>query len=130
MNEEIKERWLARLESGEIKQTRQYLGRPSGSRCCLGVLCDIAVEDGIIDPPVVRTMKNYGDEKPPTNYLEYDGQTGGLPQSVVEWAGLNNSDEMGEYYDKDGMVMGDLATRNDTSKYNFKKIAKIVREYF
>lgn len=127
MNKDIRERWLERLESGEIKQTRGYLGRPSGSRCCLGVLCDIAVEDGIIAAPVEDMVRQHTKQ---SKFLRYEGEMGMLPRAVIVWAGLKDNGEVAVFYNDKHEALGDLVTRNDTSKYNFKKIAKIVREHF
>ena len=44
MKKEIAEKWVAKLRSGEIKQGTGFLRRSTGERCCLGVLCDMAVE--------------------------------------------------------------------------------------
>lgn len=82
MNDEIRARWVARLRSGDIEQVAHGLGRGDG-RCCLGVLCDLAVEDSIIEPP--WTAEEDGE-----SWLEYDGDREFLPLSVVEWAGLNS----------------------------------------
>ncbi len=45
---EIKEQWLARLRSGQDRQITQRLGDGEGGFCCLGVLCELAVEAGIL----------------------------------------------------------------------------------
>jgi len=52
MNQQIKERWLAALTSGEYKQTRQTLREDNRSDaengycyCCLGDLCDLYRQD-------------------------------------------------------------------------------------
>lgn len=54
MRAAIKERWVAALRSGAYPQTKYRLqrmetryGREAGF-CCLGVLCDMAVKDGVI----------------------------------------------------------------------------------
>ncbi len=40
MNPEIKQRWIAALRSGEIKQAKGNLRTDEGM-CCLGVLCNL-----------------------------------------------------------------------------------------
>lgn len=81
MNPEIKARWVEKLRSGVIPQLEGYLGNTTGARCCLGVLCDIAVEDGIIpDPCVDGDLLVYGDGRGNNCSL--------LPSSVTSWAGL------------------------------------------
>lgn len=122
MNPEVRDKWLAALESGEIKQTRQYLGRSSGSRCCLGVLCDIAVEEGVIPAPAVKEDLTTG-----VKYLIYSGESAQLPPKVRKWAGLSDGDP---FYKRDRFNNVTLATLNDSSKYNFKKIAEVIRKHF
>lgn len=47
--------WVKALRSGEYKQGYGYLHYKRGGKdkfCCLGVLCDLAVKNGVIEPPV------------------------------------------------------------------------------
>ena len=41
MKQELKDRWIAALESGEYKKGRKVLCNSRGQMCCLGVLADI-----------------------------------------------------------------------------------------
>jgi hypothetical protein len=82
MNPEIKERWIAALESGEYPQGRGLLVR-DGNYCCLGVLTDLAVKDGVCEWTDGRGVMEPGDGDD-EGYLE-DGTT---PNDVQEWAGL------------------------------------------
>jgi hypothetical protein len=41
MNPEIKDKWLAALESGQYQQGKGVLRNASNEYCCLGVLCDL-----------------------------------------------------------------------------------------
>ncbi|HEY4832468.1 MAG TPA: hypothetical protein VIH61_07925, partial [Waddliaceae bacterium] len=50
MNKKIKKQWLKELRSGEWVQGRGKLMDNQDRACCLGVLCDIAVREGIIKP--------------------------------------------------------------------------------
>lgn len=50
MNKFVKE-LIDTLRSGEVKQCSKVLGKPDGSRCCLGVASDIAVKYGVIPAP-------------------------------------------------------------------------------
>jgi len=79
MDEAIRARWTAKLRSGEIPQTDGAL-RQGDARCCLGVLCDIAVTDGIIAPPTWC-------EDP--GVWDYDGNWQLLPDSILAWADFN-----------------------------------------
>lgn len=127
MKAEIKDRWIEKLESGEFPQAVEQLreedldGNVTGY-CCLGVLCEIAVEDGIIE----RAGSNNG-----YVVLDIDGdyshtENALLPPAVVEWAGLEAAGpsimttEFGEV---------ELTTLNDNYKLNFKSIAKLIKEH-
>lgn len=81
---EIKEKWVTALRSGDYKQTSGALAVRVGddttnvAYCCLGVLCEIAVDEGVI---------------PSGNFLEkneikrYDEQsTAFLPTRVIDWS--------------------------------------------
>jgi hypothetical protein len=104
-------KWLRALRSGKYKQTTGAL-RKKNKFCCLGVICDLAVKEGIIKPPI--------EEK---EYYDYGGVTGVLPEEVQKWLGL--SDSAGGFYDEDGCGR-DLTELNDAKKYSFKKIAKLI----
>jgi len=81
MNARIKKLWVAALRSGKWEKHTGSLRGSSNSRCCLGVLCEVYMED---------TGKGA--------WLEGDfwGEPGGeadhgeLIPSVVEWAGVEN----------------------------------------
>lgn len=79
MNKDIQARWTARLREHPELQGKGYL-RKGDKRCCLGVLCDIAVEDGVITA-----------EQDASGVWYYDGASGLLPHSIQRWAGLGSS---------------------------------------
>jgi hypothetical protein len=99
--QEIKIRWTGRLRSGMVPQGQKVL-RAGDRRCCLGVLCDMAAEAGIIE---ARPAGEYAPD-----YDGYDNYDGGtwvpdpdgrwdygqdpdeetLPLAVQEWAGLDD----------------------------------------
>lgn len=91
MNPAIKAEWVALLRSG-IPQLKGYLAKPDGSRCCLGVLCDMAVKQGlleVLDPndDGYLSYVNFGD-----SFDEgCEAEDTGLLRSVVGWAGLYDS---------------------------------------
>ncbi len=82
MNQDIKQRWVAALRSGEYLQGRNAL-RQDGAFCCLGVLCDLhAKETG----NAWTGLENH-----------YFGASGALPPEVRDWAGLSRGNpEMGK----------------------------------
>lgn len=95
MNEDIKARWVAALRSGEYEQGTDYLCN-DGKFCCLGVLSDLAVKDGVIEAPEEIT-NGLGDAIPG---LAFDGERHHLPPAVAEWAGLLTE---GYTWDDDGI---------------------------
>lgn len=87
MDNRIKNLWLEALRSGEYKQTNGTLHRLKHfdsipeRHCCLGVLCDLAVKDGL--PVEVKAR---------IEYVEYDDESCTLPSRVIKWAGLTYND--------------------------------------
>lgn len=84
MNPTVKELWVAALAANPPQLTG-YLGNLAGERCCLGVLCDIAVAEGIIPAPIEfpiggGEVLQYGDQ--------HGWNTQALPPTVMGWAGL------------------------------------------
>jgi len=139
MDKRIKALWIEALESGEYKQSTgslRYTPEDSGEPkfCCLGVLCEVAIKDGLdieFDPE--------GET--------YDGCSAFLPEKVQHWAGLE--DEGGYVRSVDSGYLqthveytvpgGDygyteeastLLTLNDAAMWPFEKIAKVIDEQF
>lgn len=145
MHKEIADRWADKLESGELPQGRGRLfqdsdkrnakGENIGGYCCLGVLCEIAVEDGIIEKrvydPIDRSV-GYG------TYEEFNNGEQGTafpPLSVVEWAGLEDENPVFKTPGETcalGCCNRNLAaaTLNDDRKYTFEQIAALIREQY
>lgn len=139
MNPEIKERWLIALRSGEYKQTDGYLNiqRPSpdadpagilrgNGYCCLGVLCELAVADGVIE----KRHSPEGDFFEYGNPEENDWDYSVLPGSVKSWAGLsdpnpyvNDISEDVDFDDSEHWVP--ISEPNDNGS-NFEEIAQMI----
>jgi hypothetical protein len=107
MDTDVKNEWTTRLRSGQYEQGRGNLRLASTADghkyCCLGVLCEIAVEKEIIKPAVALTC-----------YLtvigEYEEHTQYPPLKVLRWAGLSEQEarDLAEHNDN-GMSFRDLA---------------------
>lgn len=117
MDKAIKARWVEKLRSGDYEQGRVYLHDRDDKFCCLGVLCEIAVEDGVATSQIVREGRT-----------GYKGLTGVetislLPVSVAKWARI---DEAGTYdpKNKDGKLVID----NDSGGKSFLEIADIIEK--
>lgn len=113
MNPEVKKAWVGALRSGEYAQgvgRLKWLSRDGRrSYCCLGVLCELAIKDGL--------DIHYKEED---GGGSYDGEAHYLPSKVQEWAGLTTRNPMA-----DGSY---LAEWNDTQNATFEDIATLVEE--
>lgn len=113
MNKEIKSRWLQALRSEKYLQGKSRLRSKDDRFCCLGVLCDIYVEEGLGE-----WMK--GDD-----CFDLNGSGGYLPSDVIEWADLPH------YAGWLGTIEGKPATTlsylNDSGK-TFEEIADVIEE--
>jgi hypothetical protein len=128
MNPKIKQRWVAALRSGEYAPLRDALaaladvpGQPK-ERCCLGVLCDLAMEDGV----VTKDCGNY------VGNQIGDWSDSHLPRAVVEWAGLDGPSPtlpMNLGPEDDGMdyAGAELAELNDGGT-SWEVIAALIEE--
>lgn len=116
MNKDIATKWVEKLRSGTIEQLRGNLGSGS-ARCCLGVLCDIAVKDGIIEKEA-----HYG-----YNAVCFGGSSEVLPTSVMDWAGMVLGNAVGLLELEDGTRMT-LADLNDAG-LTFAQIADVIERY-
>lgn len=121
MNQSVKRRWVAALRSGEYRQGYNVLRNVDNTFCCLGVLCEIAVTDGIIADPVLDGDPEHPDLR---EYLYGREQAVTSPPSTVnQWAGIAN--DFYEVRDENGR-MKELASLNDGGNYTFDMIADLI----
>ena len=96
MSEPVKARWLAALRGGKYRQTQRFLNVTDSGHCCLGVLCDLAVADGI--GAWVRVLEKHAEsdvlgwKENTQTFAEFRT----LPRVVGALAGL--SDEVGSLF--------------------------------
>lgn len=133
MNEDVKAKWVAALRSGEFEQCKEAL-RVGDKFCCLGVLSELAVRDGVIEPGEAlqetdwRASRGNGE----TVYI-YGGETGHLSDAVAEWAGLMSLDDWDEanpetFPDGDPSAEGrPLSAWNDSGS-TFSEIADMIEK--
>lgn len=126
MNQEIKAEWVEALRSGEYNQDTRYLRSVNGY-CCLGVLCEIAVQHEVIGKQG-NMITRYGP----------DGDVSTLPREVQEWAGLDSPNPYVEAPEGFVNMIGEerghttLAEINDNRdennelRYDFNVIADII----
>lgn len=108
MNKEIKDKWVAALESGEYEQGKGKLKRDN-KFCCLGVLTDIYIKEN-----------NLEWEENENDYCLLDGFSETLSISVREWAEMNKESKQ--------TILPELINLNDSQSKTFKQIAKVIKE--
>jgi len=127
MDERVKALWIDALKSGDYEQGEGRLRRTRWnappSYCCLGVLCEIAVKDGL-------------DVKVDPVYGTYNDEGAVLPSRIQEWAGLGSYDgTFGvdlKVNDSNGeeCIVSNLISLNDAAGYTFEQIADVINEQF
>lgn len=125
MKPDIKRRLLEALRSGDYPQTTHALRKDDGF-CCLGVLCELAVIDGILSPPLFEKPELSAGYRYRSAANPKDSSVSILPDAVSMWAEIS---ARGDFYDEDGKTPTSLAERNDGG-YTFPKIADLVEMYF
>lgn len=122
-NTDVIKLWVEALESGDYAQTTGRLqrtgpsDRPAGY-CCLGVLCDVAIKQGVpigrfdlYDSVLFCNLEN-----------SEDASWEVLPNVVMEWAGLDTDDPL---------IDGHTASEwNDVCRTTFPEIADKIRKEF
>lgn len=143
MNPAIKKLWTDALRSDRFKdrQGKDVLHRrgamPEDDRfCCLGVLCVLAEEAGVVVKTPAFSHAYLGsnvviEDIPCWMYRDRNGVVNDsdmsvLPQSVVSWAGLDDVNPLAAV-DVEEMQFDDLATLND-SGVTFDRIADLIEE--
>lgn len=126
MKQEIKEKWIAALESGEYTQGQRWLKRVDDGvmrQCCMGVLCELAMQAGVKveEEGESYVMSAFDDVR-----YSFDGEDSFPPDSVRDWAGLPRPRRH-----NDGAIafepLREVAVWNDRSKMNFYQIAEEIR---
>lgn len=131
MKPEIKDEWVKRLVSGIYPQGVSFLNSMGADRvrrfCCLGVLCEMAVEDGV----VLREIHVTGSGVHFVAYQDIGGQrtssSTGLTPAVRSWARLVvlSNPLSGNV----GVGETNLMRLNDSDKKSFREIAGYIQEH-
>jgi hypothetical protein len=130
MNLEVKELWLSALRSGEYVQGKNLLHKsfPDTDKpdefCCLGVLCDLAVKNGVIDESDIQTLEVQEDGY---SYHGYEHSTAFLPGSVQHWSGVHSDN--GVFHDSQFDIERSLVFLNDDG-IPFSDIADVIEKEF
>lgn len=128
----VKVLWLEALKSGKYKQGKGRLCKGGGesgfTHCCLGVLCELAVEHGIVEKKVtysygcgVAYFKAIGEDEPHWTHKV-------LLDEVTDWAGLSSN--VGNFTDEGNKITvfvghTSLASLNDSAD-NFDKVIEVI----
>jgi hypothetical protein len=129
VNPEIKKMWVDALRNGEYQQGYNYLAVHQGESvhfCCLGVLCDLAKQRGVID----SNQDEYGRY----SYGTYSNFTDVvLPKGVQEWAGLTVDNpelevELNNEYEEEFVTEVRLSELNDDHGFDFEKLANLIEK--
>lgn len=125
MKTEIKKLWVKTLRSGEYKQGRNRLKSQSDyddtvRHCCLGVLCEIAIKNGVNIP-----TSSWRNTDTLTEWIfGADERAEFPPDEIVKWAGLECDNPMVKDQYDTSTTLSDL---NDTG-HSFSEIADIIEE--
>lgn len=103
---EVRQKWVEMLRSGKYEQGKNRLRGIDNKYCCLGVLCELAVQEKVINPPVLMGQE-----------YAYDDDTVELTHRIKDWSGIRS--HSGAYED------GNLARDNDAGML-FKDIANTI----
>ncbi|QGT54329.1 hypothetical protein b3_0085 [Synechococcus phage B3] len=128
MKQEIKEKWVAALRSGEYQQTTGNLRDEKGF-CCLGVLTDLYLKE--------NGVEWVSESAHPYAYYLALGICDELPKQVADWAGLEcncNQYNCNPYVEVPALSsMLALSQLNDgiddlphVKPYNFDQIANLI----
>ena len=112
MKADVAERWIAALRSGEYEQGRFQLQPELGRYCCLGVLCDLAAQDGVGE----------WEETPGSRWVRFttDNSYSTLSEPVMKWAGIKTAHARIP-------GGGDLTLLNDGGR-SFEYIASVIED--
>lgn len=127
MNPAVKAAWVEALRSGEYQQTNGKLRDDKGF-CCLGVLCDLAVKEGIgtwdTEPRISYEITFISSSDP----SHWSGTM--LTDEVVRWAGLVDQDPIVPVPAGNGNRMVTLSWLNDDTGATFAEIADAIEKEF
>lgn len=129
-----KAQWIAALRSGDFKQGHSCLQTSRQTFCCLGVACEIAAKENIVE----FVVNDYG-----SGYRQYSNNNDALinstlPDPVSAWLGLFDmnpsvvvKDLPADLYEKVRKTGWSTSTislveLNDSIMFNFNQIADVI----
>lgn len=145
MNPEAKRAWLEKLRSKKFKQgigalkiVTEVEGEDTRVEyCCLGILCEAAVDAGVIPAPDIKNREFAGASVHYQAFGIDDWRSDVLPHEVMEWAGLLSPNPILEFPELATRTDGDVwKTRAAASEWNddfaksFEEIADAIERTF
>lgn len=125
MDAEIKNLWVEKLRDGTRVQGRGYLRTEEGEQCCLDVLCEVAVEAGVLPEPTLGTIAN-GES---VYMYGTSGEYLTLPYEVQQWLGMVEDTPSVPIPDCVEYFFGEttsLTELNDRHYWTFEQIADVI----
>ena len=117
MDAQLKEKWIAALESGEYKQGTGFLRSIKNEFCCLGVLCDVFQKE---------TEKG---EWQNGHFVYGESNNVFLPSYLASEISISSNGLLKTSIECGDLRRYNLAALNDTGM-PFKEIAQVIREQF
>lgn len=120
---------VAALRSGKYLQGRGRLKeifKDSISYCCMGVMCEVAMEHGVI---LATATYPLGES---SKSVSFDGSSAFLRRNVLDWLGVGDNGELDRdlVIGKDGNETIAASYANDELKWDFEQIAASMEEYY
>jgi hypothetical protein len=133
MNQEVKQKWVAALRSGEFQQTKEVLKNTQGY-CCLGVLTELYRREhpDLCDWVIVGTPHHGECYVCRPNSNSYGGSPFVLTPEVIDWAGLpDGQDNPTVIYKERSYLLSEMNDGYEREKHlpiSFKQIAATIEE--
>lgn len=128
-NKENMQKWIDALLSDRFKQGSGKLKAKSEGvvrHCCLGVTCEVAMENGVALEIGVHSELYMGAD---AAFYTFEGQSGFLPAKVQHWLGIDTTNPTVGYADQEGHPLR-ATFANDECHYSFKEIANGLKEVY
>jgi hypothetical protein len=119
MKAEVKQKWIEALRSGQYNQGKNALKKETiqgVEHCCLGVLCELAIKDGV-EIDVHQSTCTLA----PNGAVSFNESHDFLPTVVQDWAELHTESI---YVRKESEEIG-VHMLNDTG-HSFAQIADLI----
>lgn len=113
MNDAFKKKLAKRLrQTPDHLRCSLDLGLTNGCRCLGGIICDMAVEAGVIDPPAPEN------EPGPLKSLIYGRKSiNTMPKRVMAWAGIDKETETWIYRENTYFQFSRIAERIEAGTF-------------